>query len=36
VRIPPQAASGIATVTLSYTSAKGKHIPAGTIQFNVR
>jgi hypothetical protein len=36
VRIPNEAAAGIATVTLSYASAKGKDIPAGTIQFSVK
>jgi hypothetical protein len=35
VRIPNEAAAGIATVTLSYPRGKGKDIPAGTIQFMV-
>jgi hypothetical protein len=36
VRIPNEAAAGVATVTVSYTSAKGKHIPPGTFQFMVK
>jgi hypothetical protein len=35
VRIPTEAAAGIATATLSYKSGKGKDIPPGTIQFKV-
>jgi hypothetical protein len=36
VRIPNEAAAGIATVTLSYPNPKGKDIPAGTIHFSVK
>jgi hypothetical protein len=35
VRIPQEAGAGVATVTLSYASEKGKNVTPSTIQFKV-